>query len=100
MSTRRRCVCWIMAVAILALGFLFLPPRAAEAMPEFEYTTIYYSNATYTTVVGSCFMSCTGMTCTGTITAYHIKEEGQQCPTPIPICSDSPWCDPRREICC
>lgn len=99
MSPRRRFVHLALAVAILTSGFIIAPPEPVTAMPERQLFCTYYSDATYTTVVGERWVSCTGVILTGTRTAYEECWQGGRCYTPL-RCSDAPWCDPYWQVCC
>ena len=66
-------------LAVLAAALLFtslsLAPRTAEAVTgclQSQAFTNYYSDATYSHIVGWCISGCQGgCSCTGTLTKYH-----------------------------
>lgn len=77
-SLRRRLLC---LACSLGLFFLALAPSQAakgglsNGCPTPGNGTVYYSDATYTEEVGSCWSdccNCTSCTCTGQITPYAV----------------------------
>jgi cell division protein FtsX len=65
----------VMLLMLLATSLvLFLPAKAEAACCGHRTTEKYYSDASHTTLVGTCIDDeCAGTyTCTGTITAYEV----------------------------
>ena len=67
-----------LAVAVSMIGLSVVSDVAAA--PPFAFTNTYYSDATYTTVVGHWNYDCFHTVKTGIVTAYQIHEDGEECP--------------------
>jgi len=76
--------------AVLALTALASRPASSRSACPADLETDYYSDATYTTKVGMCVMTCQQWdldaydmgTCTGTITSYLKGGPLRMCPCP------------------
>lgn len=66
----------LLAVTILATGAFLAPlPPDASAAPPYTRLIDYYSDATYTHVVGTCWRGCNGaQSCDGQTSAYYVTE--------------------------
>jgi hypothetical protein len=89
---------YLFLVVILAL--LVTPGREAAAAPTLQQYCVYYSDANYTTPVGDCWFTCSGVYCSGTKTQYKKCGPGQRCGTGPLLCSESPACEPILQDCC
>lgn len=99
--SRHRRTYLAMAIAILIFSFVASPPGSLIAAPSHQSYCDYYSDDTYTTLVGHRWVSCSGVVTTGTKTLYKLCWQGSSCYTPPPpLCSDAPWCEPQWENCC
>ena len=86
-ALRRRLLCLACSLILL---FLALAPSEVGGVPSNGCPTpgdgiVYYSDATYTEEVGSCWSNCcncTSCTCSGQITPYAVA---------VPV--DWLWCD-------
>jgi len=78
---RRSTALIALLIAGAALLFAFLPAAIppAEARPDHQETCVYYSDATHQTIVGFCVTSCSGVTCSGTKTAFVQCSQGPSC---------------------
>jgi uncharacterized protein DUF6289 len=74
----RKLLLLIGAVALLATSLILGAPRTAEALPAASCDCTYYSDATYTTEVGSVFITCRGQR----------FQSGQTSPYKICACED------------
>ncbi len=79
----RRFTLLIAMVALLAMSFSVTPPDSALAATLRPQTCTYYSDATYSTVVGWASFNCNGTYAQkyGTVTAYRICESDYCCGT-------------------
>jgi hypothetical protein len=83
--SRRFTLLMVMA-ALLVVGFLMTRPPSALAAVLKPQTCTYYSDATYSVVVGWAVLRCNGSVAqqSGTITAYRICESD--------YCCGNVWC--------
>ena len=67
----RRLSLLILSLALLVLSLTVASPRSAEAFPAQSCYCLYYSDATYTTIVGEKFGHCDGsIDIEGIVTSY------------------------------
>ena len=67
-----------LAVAVSMIGLSVVGDAGATS--PIAFTDTYYSDATYTTVVGHWNYDCFHTVKTGTITAYQIHVDVEECP--------------------
>lgn len=82
----RRFTLLVGMVALLVLGFLVTRPPSTLAATLRPQTCTYYSDASYSVVVGYAVLNCNGSFAqqSGTITAYRICE--------YDYCCGTAWC--------
>lgn len=77
---RRRLVLLLAALAVLAVALAGPRQPAASAAVCNAASVDYYSDATYTTVVGNCTHGCCqNWVCTGTLTQYSVVVYKETC---------------------
>jgi hypothetical protein len=70
-----------LVAATLSVSALLVPPQPAEALPCMEWNCDYYSDATYTVLVGRHMVLCAvGVRDWGEVTPYEICYSGDFCP--------------------
>lgn len=76
---RRRLVLLLAALAVLAVGLA--GPQQPTALAVCNAASVdYYSDATYTTIVGNCTHGCCqNWVCTGTLTQYSKVDYKETC---------------------
>lgn len=76
----KRAIAVLLLVAALAatVGAL-LPTDTAQALPCKESSTDFYSDGTYTTIVGGREVTCWGVFTWGQVTIYRITYPGDYC---------------------
>lgn len=79
MNKRAIAVLLLVAALAVTVGTL-LPADTAQALPCRESTTDFYSDATYTTLVGWREVTCWGIYKWGEFTQYKIVYVGEWCP--------------------
>lgn len=79
----RRCTLLIAMIALLVVGFLATQPPGALAAVLKPQTCTYYSDSSYSVVVGHAALRCNGSIAqqSGTITAYRICQSDYCCGT-------------------
>jgi len=73
----------IALAGLVAIALAASTARRVEARPDQQETCIYYSDASHQTIVGICFISCSGVSCSGTKTAFVECSFGQSCHPPL-----------------
>lgn len=74
LTMNRRVLGLMLALSLLAGALLFTAPRSADALPNYEVQSNYYTDGTYKTLVGIRIQYCDGDNYEWGIVTAHRKE--------------------------